>query len=59
MSELRDLYDINSNKTDRTYYKGEIIPEGSEVEILNIKGVKTIVKPVRIEIENHKSEVRS
>lgn len=27
----------------------EIIPEGSEVEILNIKGVKTIVKPVRIE----------
>ena len=38
---------------------GEIIPEGSEVEILNIKGVKTIVKPVRIEIENHKSEVRS
>ena len=28
MSELRDLYDINSNKTDKTYYKGESIPEG-------------------------------
>ena len=28
MSELRDLYDINSNKTDKTYYKGDIIPEG-------------------------------
>lgn len=28
MSELRDLYDINSNKTDKTYYKGEKIPKG-------------------------------
>lgn len=28
MSELRDLYDINSNKTDKTYYKGEKIPDG-------------------------------
>ena len=28
MAELRDLYDINSNKTDKTYRKGEIIPEG-------------------------------
>jgi len=28
MAELRDLYDINSNKTDKTYYKGESIPEG-------------------------------
>ena len=28
MSELRDLYDINSNKTDKTYYKGDTIPEG-------------------------------
>ena len=27
MSELRDLYDINSNKTDKTYYKGEKIPD--------------------------------
>lgn len=28
MAELRDLYDINSNKTDKTYRKGELIPEG-------------------------------
>ena len=28
MNELRDLYDINSNKTGKTYHKGEIIPEG-------------------------------
>ena len=28
MGELRDLYDINSNKTDKTYRKGEVIPEG-------------------------------
>ena len=28
MAELRDLYDINSNKTDKTYHKGDIIPEG-------------------------------
>ncbi|MBR2587721.1 MAG: NUDIX domain-containing protein [Bacilli bacterium] len=28
MSELRDLYDINSNKTDKTYIKGEEIPKG-------------------------------
>ena len=28
MGELRDLYDINSNKTDKTYHKGEVIPEG-------------------------------
>lgn len=28
MAELRDLYDINSNKTNKTYHKGEIIPEG-------------------------------
>lgn len=28
MSELRDLYDINSNKTDKTYRKGEEIPKG-------------------------------
>lgn len=29
---------------------GKIIPEGSEVEILNIKGVKTIVEPVKITV---------
>ena len=28
MGELRDLYDINSNKTNMTYHKGEAIPEG-------------------------------
>ena len=28
MAELRDLYDINSDKTDKTYYKGDKIPEG-------------------------------
>ena len=28
MAELRDLYDINSNKTDKTYRKGENIPNG-------------------------------
>ena len=28
MAELRDLYDINSNKTDKTYHKGDVIPEG-------------------------------
>ncbi len=28
MAELRDLYDINSNLTGKTYHKGEVIPEG-------------------------------
>lgn len=28
MKELRDLYDKNSNLTDKTYYKGDPIPEG-------------------------------
>ena len=28
MAELRDLYDANSNKTNKTYYKGDNIPEG-------------------------------
>ena len=28
MAELRDLYDINSNKIDKTYRKGDLIPEG-------------------------------
>ena len=28
MAELRDLYDINSNKTNKTYRKGESIPNG-------------------------------
>ena len=28
MREKRDLYDINSVKTDKTYYKGDTIPNG-------------------------------
>ena len=28
MAELRDLYDVNSNLTGKTYHKGEAIPEG-------------------------------
>jgi len=28
MAELRDLYDKNSNKTNKTYRKGDLIPEG-------------------------------
>lgn len=28
MAELRDLYDANSVKTEKTYRKGDIIPEG-------------------------------
>lgn len=28
MTELRDLYDINSNKTNKTYRKGDLIPKG-------------------------------
>ena len=43
MAELRDLYDINSNKTDKTYRKGEPIPNGYDpmvvmVVIRNSKG---------------------
>ena len=28
MAELRDLYDYNGNKTDKTYHKGDSIPSG-------------------------------
>ena len=28
MVELRDLYDMNGNKTGMTYYKGDSIPDG-------------------------------
>lgn len=28
MAELRDLYDKNSNKTNKTYKKGDVIPKG-------------------------------
>ena len=43
MSELRDLYDINSNLTGKTYYKGDTIPNGYYpmvvmVVIINSKG---------------------
>ena len=30
----------------------EIIPEGSEVEIIHIKGVKAIVKPIKVAIKS-------
>lgn len=30
----------------------EIIPEGSEVEIIHIKGVKAIVKPIKVAVKN-------
>ena len=43
MPELRDLYDKNSNRTNKTYYKGEKIPDGYYpmvvmVVIMNSKG---------------------
>ncbi len=28
MSELRDLYDVDGNRTGKTYHKGELIPAG-------------------------------
>lgn len=36
----------------------EIIPEGSEVEILEIKGVKVVVKEISV-VENQTSEVKA
>ena len=52
MPELRDLYDVNSNKTDKTYYKGEVIPEGYYpmvvmVVIRNSKGEFLMQKRVK------------
>ena len=52
MAELRDLYDINSNKTGRTYHKGEQIPEGFYpmvvmVVIRNSKGEFLMQKRVK------------
>ena len=43
MAELRDLYDKNSNKTNKTYNKGDVIPDGYYpmvvmVVIRNFKG---------------------
>ena len=52
MSELRDLYDINSNKTNKTYYKGDMIPKGYYpmvvmVVIRNSKGEFLMQKRVK------------
>ena len=52
MAELRDLYDINSNKTNKTYRKGEIIPTGYYpmvvmVVIRNSKGEFLMQKRVK------------
>ena len=52
MKELRDLYDINSNKTNKTYYKGDIIPKGYYpmvvmVVIRNSKGEFLMQKRVK------------
>lgn len=34
--ELRDLYDINSQLTGRTYYKGDPVPEGCHPMVVGI-----------------------
>ena len=52
MSELRDLYDENSNKTGKTYHKGEQIPKGYYpmvvmVAIRNSKGEFLMQKRVK------------
>lgn len=52
MAELRDLYDINSQKTDKTYRKGEFIPKGYYpmvvmVVIRNSKGEFLMQKRVK------------
>ena len=52
MGELRDLYDINSNLTGKTYHKGEAIPEGYYpmvvmVVIRNSKGEFLMQKRVK------------
>ena len=52
MSELRDLYDINGNKTDKTYHKDEAIPAGYYpmvvmVVIRNSKGEFLMQKRVK------------
>ena len=52
MAELRDLYDINSNKTNKTYHKGDIIPKGYYpmvvmVVIRNSKGEFLMQKRVK------------
>ena len=52
MSELRDLYDKYSNRTDKTYHKGDIIPNGYYpmvvmVVIRNSKGEFLMQKRVK------------
>ncbi len=52
MAELRDLYDEFSNKTDKTYYKGDVIPKGYYpmvvmVVIRNSKGEFLMQKRVK------------
>ena len=37
MAELRDLYDKYSNKTDKTYRKGDIIPSGYYPMVVMVK----------------------
>lgn len=54
--------EINPHSVGQIKIKGEVwsaesednetIPEGSDVEILQIKGVKAIVKPVKVTISN-------
>ena len=35
MRELRDLYDEFGNKTELTYYKGDEIPKGQKIAMIN------------------------
>ena len=46
MAELRDLYDINSNKTDKTYtihwFAGSWVPKKEKVKIFMYNFVKSI-----------------
>lgn len=56
------IKEINPHSVGQIKIKGEVwsaesednetIPEGSDVEILQIKGVKAIVKPVKVTISN-------
>lgn len=56
------IKEINSHSIGQIKIKGEVwsaetendetIPEGSEVEIIQIKGVKAIVKPIKVTIKD-------
>lgn len=50
---------INGEVWSAETENGEIIPEGSEVEILEIKGVKAIVRGQMSEVRDQRSEVSS